>query len=516
MKNFIINWLFKSFVFESLLLATFCFLSSCSDDQPKDVIVPDVMFTNLTANQVVWNTVPINLTVNDNASIATVDLFVDDSIVKSFTTAPYETSWDSNTVSDGTHTIKVVVTDRSGNLTEKQVDIVIKNVLVKIDIARDQIWTVNGIEGHGYIFLSDETGRVIAFKECRNGDHIELKSPGFNGETFYLTEVFTGNLHQPLISLTTFAGISRGQKWAVWSNDGPYADVSEQQRFIDHAGSADLKFSGSVDGYYYEFSTTKSQGYASESMSCQVGLVKNPGKLYVVRKDQNKIPLTYGLYSDIDITKMNTIDLGLANRDLKKVTIAIPGITNEPLLGSVNVTGYLQANSYDEPYYLGEFSQVVDHFDVYYPYTEFASYYIKSIYHTDNMNYRRGVYNEFSHVIPEHTVNFSFQNNKLTYSGNGRLDVLGAIYNTETGEGNWTIMLPPASNLSIPVIQLPEQLKALSYTPALNGRPQRYRVFEFEGINGYEGLKSFIGSSQHSINELEANNKTFIDVTLVN
>jgi len=511
----------QSFIRVTLFSAMVGFLSSCGpdDNEPKDDTAPDLSFTNLTENQGVWNTVPINLSVNDNTGVATVDVFVDGNIIKSFADAPYETSWDSNTASDGTHTIKAVVTDQSGNTTEKQLNVVVKNVLVNIDIASDQLYNNNGAVDHGYIFLSDETGKVIAFTEYANGQHIELKSPGFNGEIFYLTEVSADNNNSAsAVSLATFAGIERGQKWAVWSNDGFYASMSSQQHETTNAGYAQLHFSGASSGELYEFFTAGSHGVVNQNITnYQTALSKSPAKLYVVRKTTNDpTPFNYGLYSNIEAGKTNQIDLSLATHDLKKVTITVPGSANAPQ-GFVNVTGYPDASNHDEPYKLGSFVQSSNGIDVYYPYDAFASYYVRSDYYTESMYYLRGVYNEFSHVVPQHAVNFSFENNKLTYSASGDFDLIGAVYSMPDQDGEWILMLPSASSLSVPLLEIPEQLQGLRNSiPVLGTTPQAYRIFEFDGITDYQGVKTFISNSTHSINELESNNKIFIDVTLRN
>jgi len=511
----------RSCVCAALFSVMVSFLSSCAsdDNEPKDVTLPDVSFTNLTENQGVWNTVPISLSVNDDVGIAAVDVFVDGSLITSFVDGPYETSWDSNTASDGAHSIKAVVTDESGNKTEKQLDIVVKNVLVKIDIASDQLYNENGVVNRGFIFLSDEAGQVIAFTEYANGQHIELKSANFNGETFYLTDVSMDNMNQmPSTSLATFGGIARGEKWAVWSNNGPYAAITSRQHNVSYAGSADLEFSGAIHGSTYEFSTSGSQGTVNETNPIyKADLVKNPGKLYVVRKDNSTTaPVNYGLYSNIEVAKMNDIDLSLVNKDLKQVTITIPNAVSQ-IQGFVDVLGYPDASSYDEPYTIGTFYSTGYNIDVSYPFEEFPAYYIRSDYAGDNIDYRRGSLNDFSHFIPQHTQSFSFQSDKLTYSASGNFDLIGAIYYTSTQDGNWTMMLPLGSNLTIPLLQVPEQLQdAGAAIPVLSTTPQAYRIFEFDGISDYLGVKTFINNSTHSINELEGDNKIFVDVTLVN
>ena len=70
--------------------------------------------------QVNGNEVEIKVKVTANQDIKVVEVFVDGSLKKSFTTKPYEVTVN---LSDGTHTIKVRAEDKSGNVGEREIKI---------------------------------------------------------------------------------------------------------------------------------------------------------------------------------------------------------------------------------------------------------------------------------------------------------------------------------------------------------------------------------------------------------
>src|SRR5690348_12215741 len=96
--------------FITLFLVTI--FNSCKDNnEPKDTIAPEVSVDNLVNGAAVWNTVSVALSVTDQTDLKAIDFYVDGTLVTTLTQSPFKISWDSNTVSDGAHTVKVVATD---------------------------------------------------------------------------------------------------------------------------------------------------------------------------------------------------------------------------------------------------------------------------------------------------------------------------------------------------------------------------------------------------------------------
>ncbi len=82
----------------------------------SDTIPPTVSVTSPTAGATVSGTVAVAATATDNVAVASVQFVLDGANYGSaLTAAPYSFSWNSATVSSGTHTWASVATDTSGN-----------------------------------------------------------------------------------------------------------------------------------------------------------------------------------------------------------------------------------------------------------------------------------------------------------------------------------------------------------------------------------------------------------------
>lgn len=142
---------------------------ACSDDDNKSsTVAPVVSFTNITEGMEVYNTVTITLDASSDEGIASIAVYVDGSLVTTLTKTPYSFEWDSNTVEDGAHTVKVEVTDGDGNVTTEEISIDVVNTLVTISVP-DDLDTQYEYYDDYYVFLSDDEGAVILTQLCERG-----------------------------------------------------------------------------------------------------------------------------------------------------------------------------------------------------------------------------------------------------------------------------------------------------------------------------------------------------------
>ncbi len=75
----------------------------------------------------VSGTVTVAATASDNTAVSKVEFLVDDVVVKTIATAPYEFSWDTLTVSGGDHVFKATAYDTSGNTSSDFVSVTVDN-----------------------------------------------------------------------------------------------------------------------------------------------------------------------------------------------------------------------------------------------------------------------------------------------------------------------------------------------------------------------------------------------------
>jgi hypothetical protein len=93
------------------LFASLALFSSCGDDDvTPDTTAPEVTIEGLTNNASVNGTVAVSLDTDEN-DLDKVEIYIDGTLVTTLTGGPFEYTWDSNTVQDGTHTIKFIAYD---------------------------------------------------------------------------------------------------------------------------------------------------------------------------------------------------------------------------------------------------------------------------------------------------------------------------------------------------------------------------------------------------------------------
>ncbi|MEO7454597.1 MAG: Ig-like domain-containing protein [Fimbriimonadales bacterium] len=99
------------------------------NNKAPDITAPTVTITSPTNNASVSGNVAINATATDNVAVAFVEFFVDGVWQGADTTSPYSHTWDSQTVGNGWHTLKVVAEDTSGNRSSKEVSVNVTNTV---------------------------------------------------------------------------------------------------------------------------------------------------------------------------------------------------------------------------------------------------------------------------------------------------------------------------------------------------------------------------------------------------
>ncbi len=93
-----------------------------------DLVDPTLSITQPADSEEVSGTIAIEVTANDLASgVASVEFFVDTSSLFNDQSAPYSYSWDTTTVSDGSHTITATASDVAGNSASDSVTIIVNN-----------------------------------------------------------------------------------------------------------------------------------------------------------------------------------------------------------------------------------------------------------------------------------------------------------------------------------------------------------------------------------------------------
>ena len=169
---------------------------SCSDEEAPSAAPPDATKPTITivsptdVSQPLRATVVVKAEASDDTGISKVEVFVDGSSIGSAISSPVEASWDTKTVADGSHQIKVVATDSEGNTEEKSITVEVKNILFTFTIGTNYL---NEFE-EGWIFITDSNGGLVDNQKMVNGTILTFDTPeGFTNEsrfTFNRLEYF--------------------------------------------------------------------------------------------------------------------------------------------------------------------------------------------------------------------------------------------------------------------------------------------------------------------------------------
>src|SRR6186997_3468165 len=102
-----------------------CLFLSC--DSEPDTLLPELTVAGISQGEKLSNEVTLSIAASDNEGVSKVEFFLDDIMVSSLNKEPYTFTWNTLQSSDGDHTVKIVVTDNSGNRREEAVTVSINN-----------------------------------------------------------------------------------------------------------------------------------------------------------------------------------------------------------------------------------------------------------------------------------------------------------------------------------------------------------------------------------------------------
>ena len=97
----------------------------------KDTTPPTVSITNPKDNAVVSGVVTIKVDASDSSGIAKVEFYVGDSKLGEDSSKPYEYSWDTKKIKDGTYVLTAKATDSAGNKNSASIKVVVNNTKVE-------------------------------------------------------------------------------------------------------------------------------------------------------------------------------------------------------------------------------------------------------------------------------------------------------------------------------------------------------------------------------------------------
>lgn len=94
----------------------------------RDAIAPTISITSPTSGSYITGISSVQVSASDNVAVTSVSLSVDGVAISSSSIAPFTNTWNSATVSNGTHTLTVTARDAANNRTSSSVTVSVNNV----------------------------------------------------------------------------------------------------------------------------------------------------------------------------------------------------------------------------------------------------------------------------------------------------------------------------------------------------------------------------------------------------
>lgn len=169
--------LFRSFLtFLTLISLSLC-LASCSENEPEpgpDTEKPVVTIVSpLDITTPLRGIVTVKAEATDQSGIASVQVFIDGTLLVDASSSPAEASWDTKAVAEGSHKIRVIAKDKEGNAEEAEISVTVENIFFMFKIAPNYL--VDQYEG--WIIVSKEDGTPVGFKKMVNGETLTFLYP---------------------------------------------------------------------------------------------------------------------------------------------------------------------------------------------------------------------------------------------------------------------------------------------------------------------------------------------------
>lgn len=114
---------------------------------------PSVALISPSNNETVSGRVNISATASDNVAVSRVDFLLNNNLISSVVSSPYQLTWDSTTVSNGSYTIRARAYDTTNNSNTTSISIVINNTQSSDTSA--PVVLITAPTDNPYLWLSD-------------------------------------------------------------------------------------------------------------------------------------------------------------------------------------------------------------------------------------------------------------------------------------------------------------------------------------------------------------------------
>lgn len=189
------------------------FFSACEDEKELvDREEPKITITSPGDQPFLKGTVTIEGTATDDQTVANMQIFIDGVLINEVSANTISVEWDTKSVTEGEHDLKMVATDASGKQTAVTEKVLVKNYFFTVMLKNHVIPEYVDV----WFFVSRQDGSLVSLKQHEQGKTtVQLETPDdfakgqkFTLSTFY--HVHKSNASIPSTNLVMEPGLEPG------------------------------------------------------------------------------------------------------------------------------------------------------------------------------------------------------------------------------------------------------------------------------------------------------------------
>jgi hypothetical protein len=467
----------------------------------NDKKAPQVTLTSPSTQAFVKSTFKIEGSVVDESALESIKIFIGDALLTTLTnTNSFSFDWDTKTVADGNHTLKITATDDQGNEASVTKEVKVLNYFITLNVVNAEVPSHVAI----WYLISRYDGTLIQSRPYVPGENkIRFETPdNFNADERYVFSTFqnTGKFENYLVQTQYYAeaGFSPGE-----SNVSPRYTYSNSSS-SDILGYHNMHIAN-VPAYqhlYMKGVNAWTTSLQSNELVVQMGLYNynnnNLSPLVSVLRGADEAPRFKNFTGlQIDGTTQTNFDDFVPMVGNKLAALPDATYTYDYVYG-VTASNYNETNPV---WQFSGFTQPNKAHYLYHPSGAFAEYIFAAQEGGIGENHfflNVGTQAPSAFLRSDAGISsFTRQNRTLALTTSGTYDMLslsGAtnkIVDGETVVYFWSVQFPDGTNHTITLPQLPAALASYNFPDLASLSFTNASFTDYSGITGYQQVKNF-------------------------
>jgi hypothetical protein len=472
---------FSAFLFSILLV-------SCSEEETPPL--PDFVLNITSPSGATYVKGTVNIAAEAESvetAISSAKIYIDNILVQEMNGPAINASWDSKTVADGSHSIKITAQDDEGRESTAEVVVSVLNTFITFNIPANYVASGEKV----LFFFSDDDGTTLTVVEAKNNTQLVIETPANlkPGSSLVLSRFSIGTIAgDQILSYADF-------KPGTYNLKPLLKQSSLGSHRVDITGVPVTTTTVATSSATTEWSRLTDTNGGDQSIN--VPLTSDPGDIFVSYTSQQQTSPSYRLLNNVSISGTSSVALNtFIPMDLTELT-AGPSSTF-----SMSQVSGLPGNDLT-PIFLYENFAVTGIGDptklrMFYPGASFPKYVFTNIYSAAPWAYKN------QHVAATAPTSFtpinadissvSHSNGRVTVTTAGTCDytMLTAASTFSGRSYSWQIFVPSGQSKVVAVPKIPAEIKLLTTSPFETLTWTTGIITDYETLDGYPAYIQFI------------------------